>query len=107
MLKEYARMKKLLTIALLVGGTGSQIALAADKTPVSDDRIFDQVRMRLTTDPDVKGGADDVAVKDGVVTIKGKVDTERGKSKATKLAKKVKGVKSVENDLVVVEPGER
>ncbi len=100
-------MNKLLTIAILLGGMGGQIALAGQKAPISDDRIFDQVRMRLTTDPDVKGGADDVAVKDGVVTIKGKVDTERGKSKATKLAKKVKGVKSVENELVVVEPGSR
>ena len=92
-------------IALLLVGMSSQIGLAAgQKGPVSDDRIIDQVRMKLTTDPDVKGGADEVTVKDGVVTIKGKVDTERGKSKATKLAKKVKGVKSVDNQLVVGPP---
>ncbi len=34
----------------------------------------------------------------------GRVDSDRGKSKATKLAKKVKGVKSVENDLQVGPP---
>jgi osmotically-inducible protein OsmY len=77
---------------------------AGQKEPVSDDRIIDQVRMKLTTDPDVKGGADEVTVQNGVVTIKGKVDTERGKSKATKLAKKVKGVKSVDNQLMVGPP---
>jgi osmotically-inducible protein OsmY len=98
-------MRTFLLIALLLVGTSSQIGLAAgQKAPISDDRIIDQVRMKLTTDPDVKGGADEVTVKDGVVTIKGKVDTERGKSKATKLAKKVKGVKSVDNQLVVGPP---
>ena len=60
--------------------------------------------MKLSTDQDVKGGADEVTVKDGVVTIKGRVPSERGKNKATKLTKKVKGVKSVENELVVGPP---
>jgi osmotically-inducible protein OsmY len=57
--------------------------------------------MKLTTDADVKGGALNITVRDGVVTIKGRVDTERGKARATKLAKKVTGVKNVENQLVV------
>ncbi len=98
-------MKSFLIFALLAGSAGTQFASAAGQKPAnSDDRIVDQVRMRLTTDPDVKGGADEVNVKDGVVTITGRVDTEKGKSKATKLAKKVKGVKSVENDLQVGPP---
>lgn len=98
-------MKKLFIIALLLCGTiAINTPAAAQKTPVSDDRIVDQVRIRLTGDQDVKGGADEVEVKDGVVTIRGRVDTERGKTKATKLAKKVKGVKSVENELVVGPP---
>ena len=90
--------------ALLLSGLVAQAGLAGQKTAASDDRITDQVRMRLTTDQDVKGGADDVTVKDGVVTIAGRVDSDRGKSKATKLAKKVKGVKSVDNQLVVGPP---
>ena len=98
-------MKLSLALLALIGGMGLQTASAGGQKPaVSDDRIFDQVRMRLTTDPDVKGGADDVTVKDGAVTIKGRVDTDRGKTKATKLAKKVKGVKSVDNELVVGPP---
>jgi osmotically-inducible protein OsmY len=52
----------------------------------------------------VKGGALDVTVRDGVVTIKGRVDTEKGRDRATKLAKKVKGVKDVDNELVVGPP---
>ena len=77
-------------------------ALQAETKP--DDRIFDQVRMRLATDADVKGGNFDVTVKDGVVTLKGRVDTEKGKQRASKLAKKVKGVKQVDNELVVGPP---
>lgn len=96
-------MKRFVATALLLGI--AQIALSADqKTGASDDRISDQVRMRLATDQDVKGGALDVTVKDGVVTIKGRVDTEKGKARATKLAKKVKGVKEVDNELIVGPP---
>lgn len=79
-------------------------ALPAGQKSGADDRIFDQVRMRLATDADVKGGNFDVAVKDGIVTLKGRVDTEKGKQRASKLAKKVKGVKQVENELVVGPP---
>ena len=96
-------MKRLISLVIL----GSALWLpgfAADQKAVPDDRIFDQVRMRLATDADVKGGALDVTVKDGVVTIKGRVDTEKGKTKATKLAKKIKGVKEVDNELVVGPP---
>jgi osmotically-inducible protein OsmY len=49
----------------------------------------------------VKGGAFTVEVKDGVVTIKGVVEKEKARVKAEKLAKKVKGVKSVVNQLQI------
>jgi osmotically-inducible protein OsmY len=98
-------MRRFQALTVLLAGMLAQAALPADQKPAnSDDRISDQVRMRLATDADVKGGALDVTVKDGVVTIKGRVDTDKGKSKATKLAKKVKGVKDVENDLLVGPP---
>jgi osmotically-inducible protein OsmY len=98
-------MRRLSVLVLLLGGTGIATLLAGgQKTTNPDDRISDQVRMRLATDPDVKGGALDVTVKDGVVTIKGRVDTDKGKQKATKLSKKVKGVKEVDNELAVGPP---
>jgi len=68
-----------------------------------DDRIYDEVRRKLANDVDVKGAGIDVAVKSGVVTLSGKVHTERGKEKADKLTKKIKGVTSVQNNLVVME----
>lgn len=67
----------------------------------SDDKIYDQVRLKLVSDPDVKGGALEVVVKDGAVTLRGAVTSERGKQKAERLTKKVKGVKSVVNELTI------
>ena len=68
------------------------LCLAADQQ-ISDDAISDYVRLKLASDPDVKGGALEVDVKEGVVTLTGVVETQHQKDKATKLAKKVKGVK--------------
>jgi len=80
---------------LLVG-----ICLAADK-PVSDDLIVDQVRLKLAMDVDVKGGALKVDAKSGVVTLSGLLETQTQKDRATRLAKKVKGVKQVINNIEV------
>jgi osmotically-inducible protein OsmY len=78
------------------------IALAAEKQ-VSDDAIYDNVRRRLASDPIVKGGGLQVDVKQGAVTLRGTVEEQKQKDKATKLTKKVAGVKSVDNELQVVQ----
>ncbi len=77
------------------------IVSAADK-PVSDDYIYDIVRQKLAGDQVVKGGALTVDVKQGVVTISGNVQYEKQKDKAERIAHKVKGVKSVVNQIKVV-----
>ncbi|HUO29397.1 MAG TPA: BON domain-containing protein [Bryobacteraceae bacterium] len=81
-------------------------AWAAEKH-FSDDQIYDNVRRKLADDVEVKGGALDVDVKDGVVTLRGKVEYDKQKTKAEKLARKVGGVKEVKNELVVVGKGNR
>ena len=75
-------------------------ALAAEKN-TSDDSIYDNVRRKLASDPIVKGGGLQVDVKQGAVTLRGKVDEQKQKDRAAKLAKKVAGVKSVVNELQV------
>ena len=70
----------------------------ADKH-LSDDSIHDLVKRKLANDPDVKGGALEIEVKDGVVTLRGKVETDKLKQKAERLAKKVPGVKKVVNEI--------
>ena len=92
------------TFLLPAGAVAAQKPAAPEVASTEDDRILDQVRMRLAGDVDVKGGALEVTVKDGAVSLKGRVDTEKGKDKATHLAKKVKGVKSVDNQLSVGPP---
>ncbi len=65
----------------------------------SDDRVYDEVRQILTFDADVRGAAIEVVVKNGDVVLRGRVRDEKAREKATKLAKKVKGVNSVKNEL--------
>ena len=77
---------------------------AADK-PISDDLIIDHVRIRLSGDAEVKGGALVVDSKQGVVTLSGVVETSRQKEKATKLTRKVKGVKQVINNIEIKKHG--
>ena len=68
----------------------------------ADDRVEDLVRIRLAGDRDTGGaGRIKVIVKDGAVILEGKVESDRQKARAEHLTKKVKGVKSVVNKLVV------
>jgi hyperosmotically inducible periplasmic protein len=77
-------------------------AALAEKQPMTDDTIHNNVMIRLANDAVVKGGAMKVDVQDGVVTLRGNVETQKQKDKATKVAKKVKGVKRVVNELNIV-----
>ena len=79
-----------LGVLLLLAG----VCLAADK-PITDDAVYNQVRIHLADDPVVKGGGIQVDVKQGVVTLSGTVELPVQREKATKVAKKVKGVKEV------------
>jgi len=81
-------------------------AWAAEKHH-SDDELYDLVRRKLADDQVVKGGALEVEVKDSVVTLRGKVETNEQKTRAEKLTKKVSGVKQVNNELVVAGKGGR
>lgn len=87
---------------LLVLGAAWLAAAPKDQAPVTDDTITDAVRRKLANDAVVKGGAFDVDVKGGVVTMRGKVEREKQKNRATKIVRKVKGVKSVDNQLTIV-----
>ena len=93
--------RALLPLTLLVTLAAATFAASKD---VSDDFLTDTIRSRLAADQTVKGGAIDVVVKDGAVILKGTVEEEKQKSKAEKIAKKVSGVKTVDNEIVVHKP---
>jgi osmotically-inducible protein OsmY len=86
-----------LLLTLLTG------AYAAGK-PVSDDFITDTIREKLASDTVVKGGNIEVVVTNGDVVLKGRVEEEKQKSRAEKIAKKVGGVKSVKNEIQIAHP---
>lgn len=90
-------LSSVLILSLLVW---SVPALYAQKQ-VSDDVIYDQVRRKLAADAEVKGGGLQVEVQQGVVTLRGTVRTDKQKTKAEKIAHKVKGVTKVVNQLLV------
>jgi osmotically-inducible protein OsmY len=80
------------------------LTVQAATKPVTDDFISDTVRQKLAADSLVKGGAIDVEVKDGTVTLKGKVQEPKQKDKAERIAKKVNGVKTVVNEIKIEKP---
>jgi len=88
-----------LPLAMVLGLVTLLSAPAFAQKPSSDDELHDKVIARLAADRDVKGGGIDVEVKDGVVTLRGKIREEKQKVKAERIARKVAGVKQVVNEL--------
>jgi osmotically-inducible protein OsmY len=84
----------------LMAAAFSALLLVGQGKP-EDDKIYDAVRMKIAADRDVGGNAVEVEVKDGAVVLKGKVQKESQRTKVERLVKKVKGVKTVTNQLTV------
>jgi hyperosmotically inducible protein len=77
------------------------------KTAVSDSWITSKTKIALYSDERVKGTQISVDTKDGVVHLRGKVDSSEAKAAAADVAKGIDGAKSVKNDLQVVAPSAR
>lgn len=89
--------------------TGSEIKGAAKeaKTGLSDSWITGKTKIALLADERVKGRQVSVETTNGVVALRGKVDTVEAKSAAESVAKGIDGVRGVRNDLQVVAATER
>jgi len=77
------------------------------KTAVTDSWITSKTKIALFADQRVKGTQVSVDTKDGVVHLRGKVDSDEAKQAAAEVAKGVEHAKSVKNDLQVVPPAAR
>jgi osmotically-inducible protein OsmY len=88
-----------IALALVASFLMSAVAFAKDPPVVNDDTISDQVRIAFASDKVVGVLPFNVAVKGGVVTLTGTADTNNQRSRAEKLARKVKGVKQVINNI--------
>jgi hyperosmotically inducible protein len=106
----------LVAVAPLTAGAEDKMDKAADKTKevakdtktvVTDSWLTSKTKIALFADDRVKGSEVKVETKDGVVHLRGKVDSAEAKAAADSVAKGIDGVKSVKNDLQVVSPGAR
>lgn len=83
--------------------TGSQASTTLGEK-IDDVTITATVSTGLAKDPDLSAIKINVDTKDGAVTLNGPAPSAAAKDKATDIAKQVKGVTSVNNQLVV-KPG--
>ena len=106
----------LMAVAPLTAGAQDKMDKAVDKTKevakdtkvaVTDSWLTSKAKIALFSDDRVKGSQVKVETKDGVVHLRGKVDSAEAKAAAESVAKGIDGVKSVKNDLQVVSPGAR
>lgn len=67
----------------------------------SDDRIREDVCDRLTDDPHIDASEVEVAVKNGEVTLAGKIESRAARRRAEDLAENLPGVNYVQNNLRV------
>ena len=67
----------------------------------TDVLLRNAVVRELDWDPEVDDSAIGVAARDGVVTLTGFIDTYAGKLAAERIAKRVRGVRGVANDITV------
>jgi osmotically-inducible protein OsmY len=68
---------------------------------VDDSAITTKVKAKLYEDPATSGWDIKVSTDKGVVQLSGFVKSSREKDRAGEIARKVEGVKSVANDLIV------
>jgi hyperosmotically inducible protein len=103
------------------GKVQDKVETTKDKMPTAEERaqnrekvsstasnatLTTKVKTALASDVGMKTMTNiDVDSNNGVVTLKGRVDTADAKKKAGDIAKKVDGVKSVKNELKVEKKG--
>lgn len=107
-------MKKMLAVvaaatflagcAGMAGGDRSGAQGTSQRTAgevVDDATITAQLKAKLAADPDLSALKINVDTMQGAVRMKGEVKTLVLRRKAESLAKEIKGVKSVDNQLVI------
>jgi len=90
-------------------GVGDKVKGTAQdmKTGVTDSWVTSKAKIALYADERVKGRQVHVSTKDGVVTLRGKVDSAEAKEAAGEVAGRTEHVKNVKNELEVVTPEQR
>ncbi|MCX7634517.1 MAG: BON domain-containing protein [Syntrophales bacterium] len=85
-------------------GTAKERATEKATAYVDDAAITADVKMKLADTPSLKDANISVKTSGGVVTLTGTVKNKQVKGVATRMAKSVKGVKAVDNQLTIAQP---
>jgi hyperosmotically inducible periplasmic protein len=76
-------------------------------TGLTDSWLTAKTKIALFADERVSAPQVSVGTKNGMVTLRGKVDSSESMAAAVKIAKATDGVKGVQNELQVVSPSQR
>ena len=89
--------------ALLIGAAGCAVTRGQETVGayVDDATITTQVKARMVDNKDVDAGAIKVETLNGTVLLSGFAKSALEKSSAETIARKVNGVKSVKNEIIV------
>jgi osmotically-inducible protein OsmY len=98
--KSFASMFLALVIVSIVGCASSATQEGTGEY-IDDTVITVKVKAAIFNDPDLKSAEINVETFKGVVQLSGFVRSEQDIRKAVALAKDIKGVKSVRNDMYV------
>ncbi len=90
-------------VFILIAGLTGCASNSGERTGayVDDSWITSKVKSKLVADGSVKARNIDVDTKSGVVTLTGTASTWQESNEAAEIARGVKGVQSVQNDLRV------
>ena len=91
----------------LIAGSAQAVNKTDEKTAMNDSWITAKTKIALFADSRVKGSEIKIETTQGLVMIRGKVDSDAVKQTAEGIAKGIDGVKSVKNELQVVAPSKR
>ncbi|MCC7200118.1 MAG: BON domain-containing protein [Gammaproteobacteria bacterium] len=87
--------------ALLFAGCASTRTQQTAGEQIDDGAISAKVKAALIADPAAEARHINVETRRGVVQLNGFVETDKGRTQATRLAREVEGVRSVETNLTL------
>jgi osmotically-inducible protein OsmY len=90
-----------LVLAVLIAGCASTTKQASTGEYIDDTVITSKVKAEILNDPMLKVFQINVETFKGVVQLAGFVDSAEASARAAVVAKSVKGVESVKNNLIV------
>jgi hyperosmotically inducible protein len=94
-----------LVLALALAGTMAACSVARNQESVGeyvdDTKITTEIKAKMASDKDVAATSISVETMNGVTQLSGFAKTQLEKDRASAIARQVKGVRAVRNDIIV------